>query len=49
MAEFNNTENNIEFTGFRCRFDRREIIDGEYDVCLIVNGIYVDAEKKLIK
>ena len=49
VAEFNNTENNIEFTGFRCRFDRREIIDGEYDVCLIVNGIYVDAEKKLIK
>ena len=42
-------EKNIEFTGFRCRFDRSEIADGEYNIGIVINGFLHPSEKKLIK
>ncbi len=49
VAEYNDKEKDIEFVGFRCRFDRRQIEDGEYEIVLRINRDCYDSEKKLLK
>ena len=40
---------NIDFTGYRCRFHRNEIADGEYSVKILAGDEVLDLGRTLLK